>query len=182
MNKKNQFSQIKNEPSKARRKGLHAEPPWADLFPLRGCHLDSHYDVLAESLIQPKEGPRDPFWDQASRTILKTALKKYAAQGVHDIEKFYTFLKSASAQEFEGFFEGTEAAPYTSSSSRTITPAIRTLLASQIKDFLQTCPPLFPAVARAGAGSRAIDPGIPLFASSDEENPSDATPLYTSEK
>ncbi len=101
--------------------------PWVD------CHLDSHYDVLAESLIQPKEGNHDPFWDKASRSLLKTALRKYAYQKKDNIEELITFLMSSSGQEFEKFFQGTEAATFASSTNEKTTHSIRSVLSSQIE-------------------------------------------------
>lgn len=73
--------------------------PWAD------CKLASHYDVLAEALIQPKGASSDPFWDTASRLVFKTALKKYAEQGMFDIEHLTSFLLSASDREFDLFLK-----------------------------------------------------------------------------
>lgn len=108
--------------------------PWAD------CHLDSHYDVLAESLIQSKDGAKDPFWDNASRSLLKTALRKYAAQNDTDIEKLTTFLFSASEKDFETFFKGTDAATFAFKSNEKTTASIRSVLSSQIEGFRQLTP------------------------------------------
>ncbi len=101
--------------------------PWAD------CHLDSHYDVLAESLIQPKGGHRDPFWDNASRALLKAALRKYAYHKKNNIEELTTFLMNSSDKEFERFFKGTEAAAFASSHNEKTTHSIRSVLSSQIE-------------------------------------------------
>jgi len=101
--------------------------PWAD------CHLDSHYDVLAESLIQPKGGNHDPFWDKASRALLKTALRKYAYQKKDNIEELTTFLMNSSEKEFERFFKGTESANFASSNNEKTTHSIRSVLSSQIE-------------------------------------------------
>lgn len=105
--------------------------PWID------CHLDSHYDVLAESFVQTKEGARDPFWDNASRAVLKTALRKYAAQGNTDVQRMITFLLSASDKEFEDFFRDTEAAIYTFKNNEKTTNSIRSVLSSQIEALRQ---------------------------------------------
>ena len=105
--------------------------PWSD------CQLDSHYDVLADSLIQPKDGNRDPFWDIAARALLKTALRKCAAHGRFDIEELSTFLISASGKTFEDFFEGTESATYASLKNKKATYSIRSVLSSQIEGFQQ---------------------------------------------
>ncbi|OJW49672.1 MAG: hypothetical protein BGO67_03975 [Alphaproteobacteria bacterium 41-28] len=103
--------------------------PWAD------CHLDSHYDVLAESLIQPKGRNNDPFWDKASRALLKTALRKYAYLKKHNIGELMAFLMNSEDKEFEKFFKGTEAASFASSSNTKTTHSIRSVLSSQIVGF-----------------------------------------------
>lgn len=105
--------------------------PWAD------CHQESHYEVLAESFIQTKEGNRDPFWDNASRVVFKTALRKYATQGNTNIEALTSFLLSASDKEFEGFFLGTEAATFVSQRNEKTTHSIRSVLSSQIESLRQ---------------------------------------------
>lgn len=101
--------------------------PWAD------CHLDSHYDVLAESLIPTKDNLKDPFWDNASRAILKTALRKYAFQEDYDIQKLHNFLLSSSEKEFEDFFKNTEAATFAFKNNEKTTGSIRSVLSSQIE-------------------------------------------------
>ncbi len=111
--------------------------PWGD------CQLDSHYDVLAESLIQPKEGNREPFWDNASRVVLKTALRKLASQNQKDIQKLTTFLLKASDKEFEDFFKGTEAATFAFKNNEKTTNSIRSVLASQIEGLRQLEVPHF---------------------------------------
>lgn len=101
--------------------------PWAD------CELDAHYDVFAESLIAPKEGRTDPFWDNASRALLKTALRKYAHLGNSNIEALYEFLMTVSEREFDAFFKGTEAATFASKDNEKTTQSIRSSLSSQIE-------------------------------------------------
>ncbi len=108
--------------------------PWAD------CHLDSHYDVFAEAMIQPKDGSKDPFWDNASRAILKTALRKYAARKNTNIQKLYTFLLSSTDKEFEDFFRETEAATFAFKNNEKTTHSIRSVLSSQIEGFRQLEP------------------------------------------
>ncbi len=103
--------------------------PWAD------CHLDSHYDVLAESLIQPKGRNSDPFWDKASRALLKTALRKYAYHKKNNIGELTAFLMNSEDREFEKFFKGTEAASFASSNNTKTTHSIRSVLSSQIEGF-----------------------------------------------
>ena len=103
--------------------------PWAD------CHLDSHYDVLAESLIQPKGKNSDPFWDKASRALLKTALRKYAYHKKNNIGELTAFLMNSEDKDFERFFKGTEAASFASSSNTKTTHSIRSVLSSQIEGF-----------------------------------------------
>ena len=101
--------------------------PWVD------CHLDSHYDVFAEAMIQPKDSSKDPFWDNASRAVLKTALRKYAARKNTNVQKLYTFLLSSTDKEFEDFFRGTEAATFTFKNNEKTTHSIRSVLSSQIE-------------------------------------------------
>ncbi|MBA3814820.1 MAG: type IV secretion system DNA-binding domain-containing protein, partial [Alphaproteobacteria bacterium] len=105
--------------------------PWAD------CELDAHYDVLAESFIQTKEGSKDPFWDNAARAIFKTALRKFAFLGQRNIEAITTFLMSATDREFEDFFKGTEAATYAVKNNEKTTSSIRSVLSSQIEGLRQ---------------------------------------------
>lgn len=105
--------------------------PWAD------CQNDAHYDVLAESFIQTKEGAKDPFWDNAARAIFKTALRKFAFQEKTNIEDLTTFLLSASDQEFAEFFEGTEAATFAYGHNDRTTHSIRSVLSSQIEGLRQ---------------------------------------------
>jgi type IV conjugative transfer system coupling protein TraD len=101
--------------------------PWAD------CHLDSHYDVLAESFIQSKNQSKDPFWDNASRAVFKAALRKYAFQENYDIEKLHAFLLSSADKEFEDFFKNTEAATFAFKNNEKTTHSIRSVLSSQIE-------------------------------------------------
>lgn len=102
--------------------------PWAD------CQLDSHYDVLANALIQPKDRSNsDPFWDNASRAVLKASLRKFANIDHTDVEDLYQFLMTSSNQEFCQFFKGTEAASVVSQSNEKTTTSIRSVLASQIE-------------------------------------------------
>jgi hypothetical protein len=105
--------------------------PWAD------CHLDSHYDVLANSFIPENNHAKDPFWDNASRAVLKATLRKYASQGTLDIDKLATFLLSSEGKEFEAFFKGTDAANFTSDNNEKTTQSIRSVLSSYIEGFRQ---------------------------------------------
>lgn len=120
-------------PLDARSKNWH---PWVD------CHSDSHYDVLAESFIQSKDRQKDPFWDNASRVILKTALRKYAKQSDFDIEKLVNFLLSSTDYEFENFFKGTDAITFAFKNNDKTTASIRSVLSSQIEGLRQLSTPL----------------------------------------
>lgn len=119
-------------PLDTRSKNWH---PWAD------CHSDAHYDILAESFIQSKEHQKDPFWDNASRVILKTALRKYAKKCEYDIEKLVNFLLSSTDYEFENFFKGTEAITFAFKSNDKTTASIRSVLTSQIEGLRQLTTP-----------------------------------------
>lgn len=112
---------------------LRSQPwhPWAD------CHFDSHYDVFADSLIQPKENIKDPFWDNASRAVLKTALRKYAFEENYNTAELINFLLSSTDKEFEDFFKNTEAATYAYRNNEKTTQSIRSVLASQIEGLQQ---------------------------------------------
>jgi hypothetical protein len=79
------------------------------------------------------KGKHDPFWDKASRSLLKTALRKYAYQKKDNIEELTTFLMNSSDKEFEKFFKGTEAATFASSTNEKTTHSIRSVLSSQIE-------------------------------------------------
>ena len=106
--------------------------PWAD------CHLDSHYDVLADAMIQPKGRTNaDPFWDNASRAVFKTALRKMASQGCKNVEELYRLLLTSSDKEFCSFFKNTEAAPHASEDNEKTTSSIRSVLASQLEGLRQ---------------------------------------------
>lgn len=129
-----QFLQIKNELSK-----FESLFQWSD---------------FGEFLVRPKEGPRDPFWETACFVLLEEALKRHVSQEDPPIEKFYNFLKSASAQEYEDFFAGTEAATYVTTKNKS-TSAIRSYLISELEDFFKT----------------------PVFSFSNGATPSHATPL-----
>ncbi len=105
--------------------------PWAD------CHLESHYDVLANSFIPDNSHAKDPFWDNASRAVLKAALRKYAAQETLNIEQLTTFLLSSEGKEFEAFFKGTEAANFAHDTNERTTQSIRSVLSSHIEGLRQ---------------------------------------------
>ncbi|MBP9691874.1 MAG: type IV conjugative transfer system coupling protein TraD [Alphaproteobacteria bacterium] len=105
--------------------------PWAD------CHLESHYDVLADSFIPENKQAKDPFWDNASRAVLKAALRKYASQETPDIDKLATFLLSSEGKEFEAFFKGTDAANFTCDNNEKTTQSIRSVLSSYIEGLRQ---------------------------------------------
>ncbi|HUX78538.1 MAG TPA: type IV conjugative transfer system coupling protein TraD [Alphaproteobacteria bacterium] len=105
--------------------------PWAD------CHLESHYDVLANSFIPENHHSKDPFWDNASRAVFKAALRKYASQGTLDINQLMTFLLSSSSKDFEDFFKGTEASTFASKDNEKTTGSIRSVLSSQIEGLRQ---------------------------------------------
>jgi type IV conjugative transfer system coupling protein TraD len=102
--------------------------PWAD------CHTDTHYDILANALIQPKgHSYSDPFWDNASRAVLKAALRKFAKADHQDVEDLYQLFTEATDREFCEFFEGTEATTYASLNNDKTTSSIRSVLNSQIE-------------------------------------------------
>lgn len=83
---------------------------------------------------------KDPFWDNASRAVLKTALRKYAARKNTNVQKLYTFLLTSSDKEFEDFFRGTEAATFAFKNNEKTTHSIRSVLSSQIESLRQLEP------------------------------------------
>lgn len=101
--------------------------PWAD------CLVDSHYDVFAEAIIQSEHTSKDPFWDNASRALLKTALRKYAFYKTLDIKDLYHFLLTGTDREFENFFQETEAASFAFKNNEKTTHSIRSVLSSHIE-------------------------------------------------
>ncbi len=106
----------------------HSWHPWAD------CLVESHYDVLANALIQPKgHSYSDPFWDNASRAVLKAGLRKFAQAGYQDVDDLYHFFMTATDQQFCQFFKGTEAATYASLHNDKTTSSIRSVLNSHIE-------------------------------------------------
>ncbi|MBP6950945.1 MAG: type IV conjugative transfer system coupling protein TraD [Alphaproteobacteria bacterium] len=134
--------------------------PWVD------CHLDSHYDVLAESFVQSKDNSKDPFWDNASRAVLKTALRKFNFQGEKDVQKLYSFLLSSSDKEFEDFFKNTEAATFAYRNNEKTTHSIRSVLSSQIECLRQLDFPSLSPKERGENPSTKEDPDnsqIPAF-------------------
>jgi type IV conjugative transfer system coupling protein TraD len=143
--------------------------PWAD------CHLESHYDVLAGAFIPENHHAKDPFWDNASRTVLKAALKKYEFLKTLDIDKLTTFLLTSSEREFEAFFKGTEAATLTCASNEKTTQSIRSVLSSHIEGLRQL------ETTRAGEGAPlATSPTNPLTTPlAPLSTPSPTNPLTT---
>jgi type IV conjugative transfer system coupling protein TraD len=124
--------------------------PWAD------CHLESHYDVLANAFIPENHHAKDPFWDNASKTVFKAALKKYEFLKTLDIDRLTTFLLTSSEREFEAFFKGTEAATLTCASNEKTTQSIRSVLSSHIEGLRQL------ETTKAGEGAPLATPPTPL--------------------
>ncbi len=101
--------------------------PWAD------CTLASHYDMLSAGLIPQQKYVSDRFWDNASRALFSTAMKKLECLEDHSIHELHRILITSNLEEFESFFKETEAASYTSKEGEKMTLSVRSNLAVQIK-------------------------------------------------
>ena len=102
--------------------------PWTD------CQNDTHYDILTHALIQPKgNSSGDPFWDNASRSVFKAALKKFAKADHRETCDLYQFFTEATDKQFYHFFKGTEATTYASLHNDKTTSSIRSVLNSHIE-------------------------------------------------
>ena len=102
------------------------------------------WEGLYDFLSRYKKEVRDPFWERASFALIEETMKKKASQGNLSLKKFYIFLKGASIQEIEAFFEGTKAEVYASAKNEKSTATIRSYLISEIERFFQAHP-LFPS-------------------------------------
>lgn len=101
--------------------------PWAD------CLTQTHYDAFAASLI-PTTFKSDPFWDNASRTILSTALEKLKGQG--KISELCNLLLVQKTKKIEAFFKGTRASNLVSRDSEKTTASILANLGSHLKSLV----------------------------------------------
>lgn len=90
----------------------------------------THFDGFAKSLI-PDTNKSDPFWDQASRTLLATALEK-----TKTVEGLLKILLSSNMKTLEKFFKGTRAANIVSTDSEKTTASILSNLSTHLAPFV----------------------------------------------
>ena len=102
--------------------------PWAD------CKAESHFDTLAAAIL-PSSQASEPFWENAGKALLSSALKELAARGERDVSKLYHLLVRSDLKAFSAFFRGTEAAPYTHMEGEKMTLSIRATLANHLQSF-----------------------------------------------
>lgn len=148
--------------------------PWAD------CEFDAHYDVLANAIIQKNGSHRDPFWENASRAILKTALRKMKYQGIPNIKHLYEFLMYSEETKFDEYFQGTEAATFASKSNEKTTQSIRSTLATHLEGFryLEDSPKYF-SIREWVSETPPYDQGGWLFLTARPDQRSTLVPLIS---
>lgn len=102
--------------------------PWEE------CLNDSHYDTLAAAII-PKTSHSEPFWENAGKALLSSALKELARREEKDTQKLYEILVRADLTDFSKFFRNTDAATYTHAEGEKMTLSIRATLANHLQSF-----------------------------------------------
>ncbi len=102
--------------------------PWAD------CLTETHYDALAAAIVT-KSSSNDKFWENASKSLLSAAFRKYAELGDRDVHKLYNLLVRANLSKFSQFFHKTEAASYTHMDGDKMTMSIRATLVNHVQAF-----------------------------------------------
>ncbi|HQS93768.1 MAG TPA: type IV secretion system DNA-binding domain-containing protein [Alphaproteobacteria bacterium] len=102
--------------------------PWGE------CLMESHYDTLAASIV-PKTSFTEPFWENAGKALLSSALKELARRGEKDTQKLYEILVRSDLTDFSNFFRHTDAATYTHTDGEKMTLSIRATLANHLQSF-----------------------------------------------
>ena len=102
--------------------------PWGE------CLMESHYDTLAASIV-PKTSYTEPFWENAGKALLSSALKELARRGEKDTQKLYEILVRSDLTDFSNFFRHTDAATYTHTDGEKMTLSIRATLANHLQSF-----------------------------------------------
>jgi type IV conjugative transfer system coupling protein TraD len=102
--------------------------PWEE------CLTEAHYDTLAAAII-PKTSHTEPFWENAGKALLASALKELARKGEKDTQRLYEILVSSDLTEFSKFFRNTDAATYTHTDGEKMTLSIRATLANHLQSF-----------------------------------------------
>ena len=102
--------------------------PWGE------CLDEPHYDALAAAVVA-KSGTSEPFWEEAAKALLSTALKELARQGERSVGRLYDILIKENLGVFAKFFRGTEAASYAHPDGEKMTLSIRATLANALQGF-----------------------------------------------
>lgn len=102
-------------------------------FDARSCYWDLWqeleseplYEVFACAVIPPSKHLNDPFWENAARKVLISALKMCKEKGKTCPRSLYDMLVYSTPEEYEDFFKSTEAAVYTQIKGERYTLSIR---------------------------------------------------------
>ncbi|MEN8236952.1 MAG: type IV conjugative transfer system coupling protein TraD [Pseudomonadota bacterium] len=100
--------------------------------PWQECQAEPHYVALAHAMIPEKGQTQDPFWENASRIVLATALRKFAEEKTPSTQELYRLLVEAPMTEYQKFFEGTEAVSLTDKQADKTAASIRSNLSTQL--------------------------------------------------
>jgi hypothetical protein len=103
--------------------------PWAD------CFNQTHYDAFAAAMV-PTVFKSDPFWDNASRIILSTALEKLREEGRDKVSALCRLLLLEKTRTVEKYFEGTRVSNLISSDSEKTTGSILANLGTHLKSLI----------------------------------------------
>ncbi|OZA41187.1 MAG: hypothetical protein B7X84_08440 [Alphaproteobacteria bacterium 17-39-52] len=77
----------------------------------------------------------EPFWENAGKALLSSALKELARRGEKDTQKLYEILVRSDLTDFSNFFRHTDAATYTHTDGEKMTLSIRATLANYLQSF-----------------------------------------------
>lgn len=97
------------------------------------CDKQEDLESFVEAFIPNKPNSHDPFWDNASRRVLSTAISKTSRD--RNLGYLYNMLTSVDMSSYHDFFEGTAAATYTDKEGGRTSISIRSALASHIDCF-----------------------------------------------
>jgi hypothetical protein len=92
---------------------------------------------LAASIIS-QSSAHEPFWENAGRSLLSTALKE--TKYTRHIQKLLHILLHADLKDFSTFFYNTDAATYTHQEGDKMTLSIRATLATFLQGFKYITP------------------------------------------
>ncbi len=100
--------------------------------PWQECQTESHYDVFANAMIPKGNQTQDPFWENSSRIVLSTALRKFAEKNAPSTQELYHLLVKAPMAEYQKFFYGTAAVSLTDKQADKTAASIRSNLSTQL--------------------------------------------------